>query len=120
MTEKQRKYLIELLPLALICALTVMFILSSALEYGRNADQLQPLQGWTVDETAGDGRRVTLQMSALLPEQFADAQSLCFFSVYQQVCVRLDDVEVFRFDVPPGEKLLEAAPSNWNSMALPE
>ena len=34
MTEKQRKYLIELLPLALICVLTALFILSSALEYG--------------------------------------------------------------------------------------
>ena len=81
---------------------------------------MQPLQGWTVGETAGDGQRVTLRMSAQLPETFDAAQSLCFFTVYQQVCVRLDDVEVFRFDVPPGEKLLEAAPSNWNSLALPE
>ena len=67
MTEKQRKYLIELLPLALICVLMAVYILSSALEYGRNADQLQPLQGWTVGETAGDGQRVTLRMSAQLP-----------------------------------------------------
>ncbi len=120
MTEKQRKYLIELLPLTVICVLMAVYILSSALEYGRNADQLQPLQGWTVDEAEGEGQRVTLRMSAELPEAFADAQSLCFYSVYQEVCVRLDDVELYRFDVPPGEKLLDAAPSNWNSMALPE
>ena len=31
MTEKQRKYLIELLPLALICVLMAVYILSSAL-----------------------------------------------------------------------------------------
>ena len=120
MTEKQRKYLVELLPLAIICVLTALFILTSALEYGRNADQLQPLQGWTVRETVGEGQVVTLQMSAELPQEFAGAQSLCFFTVYQEVRVRLEDEEIYRFDVPPGEKLLGAAPSNWNSLTLPE
>ena len=33
MTEKQRKYLIELLPLAIICALMALFILGSAVSY---------------------------------------------------------------------------------------
>ena len=120
MTEKQRKYLIELLPLAIICALMALFILGSAREYGRNADQLEPLQYWTGRETAGEGQSVTLEMSAELLEEFADARSLCFFTVYQEVRVRLDDAEIYRFDVPAGEHLLDTAPSNWNSMSLPE
>ena len=120
MTEKQRKYLIEVLPLAVICALMALFIAASALEYGRKSEQLPLLEGWEVSDAEVSEEDFVTRMTVALPESFDAAQSVCFFTVYQQVCVRLDGEEIYRFDVPAGEKLLGAAPSNWNSMALPE
>ncbi len=117
MTEKQRRYALELLPLAVICLLTVLFILLSATEYRRREGQLQFLAGWELaapDEEAPYATRMSLQ----LPEEFDAPQSVCFFSVYQEVRVRLDGEEIYRFDTPAGERFNSAAPSYWNTIHL--
>lgn len=120
MTEKQRKYLIEVLPLTVICALMALFIAASALEYGRKSEQLPLLEGWEVSDAEVSEEDFVTRMTVALPESFDAAQSVCFFTVYQQVCVRLDGEEIYRFDTPPGERLTGVAPSYWNSFSLPE
>ncbi|MDY5219117.1 MAG: histidine kinase [Eubacteriales bacterium] len=120
MTAKQRKYMVEVMPLALICALLALFLFTSALDYGRNADQLHVLEDWTVRAPVEEGGASTLRMQTTLPAEADGGPSVCFYSIYQTVRVQLDGEEIYRFDVPAGEKLLGAAPSNWNSMALPE
>ena len=119
MTAKQRKYILEVTPLALICALLALFVCTSALDYGRNADQLHVLEDWTLSAPVEEGGASTLRMQTTLPDEADGGPSVCFYSIYQTVRVQLDGEEIYRFDVPPGEKLLNAAPSNWNSLTLP-
>ena len=120
MTAKQRKYIVEVTPLALICALLALFTLTSALDYGRNAEQMQTLGDWTVSAPVEEDGAFTLKMQTALPGEADGGRSICFYSIYQTVRVQLDGEEIYRFDVPAGEHLLDAAPSNWNSLALPE
>ena len=120
MTAKQRKYIVEVTPLALICALLALFTLTSALDYGRNAEQMQTLGDWTVCAPVEEDGAFTLKMQTALPGEADGGRSICFYSIYQTVRVQLDGEEIYRFDVPAGEHLLDAAPSNWNSLALPE
>ena len=58
-------------------------------------------------------------LSILLPDEFASERTICFFSTYQEVQVRLRGSLIYTFTKPEGERTMRAAPSYWNVIDIP-
>lgn len=115
MNERQRRHLREVLPLMLICFVLLYFSIFSAVDYGHLREDMPVLQAEEIQMDDAQERR----MAITLPEEFAQPRSICFYSVYQEVRVMLDGREIYTFLKPEGEKMMSAAPSFWNDVALP-
>lgn len=126
-TERQRRYLRDVAPLLLIGLALAAFIVVSGVYFGRLAEQTTVLsEGWSAVDPQSRREGVELHgageptvMSIRLGADFAEARSVCFYSTFQNVRVRLDGAEIYRFDKPPGERLMQAAPSFWNVVEIP-
>lgn len=124
MTERQRRHLREITPLMLICILLLIYCVSSTVSYGRLKEGTSVL---SVEQALldHDGELVPVSapepeiMHITLPESFEQAQRICFYSSYQEVRVRLNGQEVYRFLKPESEKVMKAAPSYWNQLDIP-
>ena len=128
MTDRQRRHILEMIPLMVIALAAAAYLLLAALEYGRLEEGLTLLaDGWTVSGEATDALPTRdlkpagepTVLSRTLDGTFQEPRTLCFYSVYENVRVRLDGEEIYRFDKPPGERAMRAAPSYWNRVALP-
>lgn len=115
MNERRRRHMLEILPLMVICLAMVFFSVLSALDYGRTLDEMSVLQ----DEILLMQPENEQHIAITLPEEFDNPRSICFYSVYQEVRVKLNGQEVYSFLKPQGEKMMHAAPSYWNNVALP-
>lgn len=128
MSERQRRHMLEVIPLLVIALAAAAFVLLTALEYGRLERELRPLKSdWSLNgeaqsrlpsrdlRSAGEESRIRRTLDA----DFAGPRTLCFNSVYETVRVYLDGEEIYRFDKPPGERLMRAAPSYWNRVDIP-
>lgn len=115
MNERRRRHILEILPLMVICLAMVFFSVFSALDYGKTRDEMSVLQQEILLMQAENERCISI----VLPEEFKDPRSICFYSVYQEVCVRLDGQEIYTFLKPEGEKIMHAAPCYWNNVPLP-
>ena len=115
MNGRQRRHILEIMPLMLICLALVFFSVFSALDYGKTRDDMTVLQEEILLMQAENERCISIT----LPEEFDETRSICFYSVYQEVRVKLDGREIYSFLKPPGEKMMHAAPSYWNNVALP-
>ena len=129
MTGKKRRYLLEMAPLMVFALAAVLYVMLCTLSYGRLEEELTlHREGWSlcgeaVDELPSRDVRPAGEntvISTVLGSEFDAPRALCFYSVYESVCVRLDGEEIYRFDKPPGERLMKAAPSYWNQVSLPE
>ena len=128
MTGKKRRYMLEMAPLMVIAAVAISFVTICTLSYARLEEGMTlHREGWSLrgEELAVLPTR-DLQpageptvISTVLDAEFDAPRALCFYSVYENVCVRLGGEEVYRFDKPPGEWMMRAAPSYWNQVFLP-
>ena len=127
MRTKFRKYIWEMLPVLLIAAALVVYVLSAAIEYGRLDEQLGRLsEGWSVSGEAVDALPMREykdagEMSVLsveLDERFASSRAICFYTVYEDVEVRLEGNAVYRVLGRLTDKSIKAAPSLWNIVPL--
>lgn len=128
MTDRQRRHIAEIIPLMIIALAAMIYVLLSALEYGRLESKLRVLrEDWTLSgqpaavlparEIRPAGEETVLVRT--LDADFQRARTLCFNSVYENVRVLLDGEEIYRFDKPAGERLMRAAPSYWNQVQIP-
>ena len=128
MTEAQKRRFWEILPVFAIGAMLLIFIVVCAVYCGRCEQALSRLQtGWSLSGMpfeklpareivpAGEATR----MQICLGEEFAEPQALCFFSVYEDITVRIEGETIYRFEKPDGERITRAAPSFWNIVSLP-
>ena len=129
MTGKRRRYILEMVPLMLVAVAAMVYVMVCALSYGRlEEEMLLHREGWSLCGEAVDALPARdlkaagepTVISTALGAEFDAPRALCFYSVYENVCVRLDGEEIYRFDKPPGEQLMKAAPSYWNRVFLPE
>lgn len=122
MTSQQRKHVFELLPIALIAAVLVLYIVLSAVEHDKNMKSLQEMDcGWETavcDTSESGGSRVIADIE--LDEGFGAAREICFYSIYAEVQVRLNGETIYSFFKPEGERFTKAAPCIWNVVDLPE
>lgn len=128
MSEGLKKRIIEVLPVCAMGLLLVVFIVMCAVYSGQCEQALGRLEnGWSLSGTAVEklpsrefvqAGEVTA-MQIVLNEDFDSPQALCFFSVYEDVTVRIDGEEIYRFEKPEAERVTRAAPSLWNIVALP-
>ncbi len=127
MTLKQRKHMLDTLPMMVICALLALFIVLCALNYAQVEEQMTlHRQGWKIsgqeveDLPARDIRPAgeSTVLSTNLGAEFDEPLALCFYSVFQNVKVRLNGQEIYCFERPRGE-IMQAAPSYWNVVILP-
>jgi len=115
MNERQRRHVREVLPLMLICFAMLFFSIFSAVDYGRVQEDMPVLQAEQLLVEAVHDRCISIT----LPEEFSARRSVCFYSVYQEVRVKLDGQEIYTFLKPRGEEMMSAAPSYWNNVPLP-
>lgn len=115
MNERQRRHVREVLPLMVICLAMLFFSVFSALDYGRVRDAMPVLQAEEIQMETVRDRRIAIT----LPAEFEQPRYVCFYSVYQEVRVRLDGREIYTFLKPAGEKMMSAAPSYWNNVSIP-
>ena len=127
MTDRQRRHVHDVIPLMLICGAIAVYIVFAALGFGRLEEETTVLrEGWTVvdlnaqpvDMEMRDAGEPTV-MAIELGEEFDSTRTICFYSVFQNVEVRLDGEVIYRFDKPRGERFMRAAPSFWNVVAVP-
>ena len=99
MNEKQRRRLMEIMPILVIGAALLSFVLACAVYAGKCDRELGRLEdGWVLSGKKVDqlpmreakvaGEDTLMQLT--LGDDFADMQALCFYSVYADVEVRLD------------------------------
>ena len=117
MKDGRRRHILESVPLMVLCAAAALYLLFAGLDFGRLEENLIPIRTErTADaQTAGE----EALFSAVLDDAFEAPRSICFYSAFQNVRVRLDGRELYRFDKPAGERMMRAAPSRWNQVALP-
>lgn len=124
MTDRQRRHVREIMPLMLICVLMAFYSVNAAVNYSRLAESMPVLsneqamldhEGELIPTSAPEPET----MRIILPDCFDSAQSVCFYSSYQEVCVRLNGREIYSFLKPESEKILDAAPSYWNQVPIP-
>ena len=124
MNQRMRSHVREVLPLVLICILLFLFCLFSALEFGSNAAGMTLLnheqilldhEGELIPANAPEPTRLSL----ILPEEFARERTICFFTSYQEVQVKLNGSEIYAFQKPEGAQIMKAAPSCWNIVQIP-
>lgn len=116
MNRRQRRHVREVLPLMVICAAFLIYCVVAAVDYGRMTEEMPVL--WeqsipTLEDSSAE------EICVVLPEEFDEARSICFYSVYQEVRVRLDGKEIYAFLKPEGERIMTAPPSYWNQVSLP-
>lgn len=127
MTDRQRRHVLDVMPLMLVCCVLAGYFVVVALGYGRLEKQTTVLrEGWSVVDSAAQPSGVELRgvgepvvMSIALGEEFGEGRDICFYSTFQSVRVRLNGAEIYRFDKPPGERMMQAPPSYWNIVSLP-
>lgn len=128
MGEKQRRRLMEIIPILVIGAALLSFVLACAVYAGKCDRELGRLEdGWSLSgrqvsqlpmrEAKVAGEDTLMQLT--LGEDFHEMQALCFYTVYADVEVRLDGREIYRHEKPAAEHVTRAAPSIWNVVALP-
>lgn len=115
LNERQRRHVREVLPLMLICFAMLLYSAFSAVDYGRVQEEMPVLQAEELQMQAVQERNIAI----ILPEEFREARSVCFYSVYQEVRVKLDGREIYTFLKPRGEEMMSAAPSYWNNVPIP-
>ena len=124
MNKKMGRHVLEVLPLVLLCAALVIYSLFSALDADANASRMTVLnheqilldhEGELIPANAPEPSRMSLRLG----EEFSDARSICFFSSYQEVLVRLNGREIYAFRKPAGERIMKAAPAYWNVVDIP-
>lgn len=123
-TERQRRRVLEILPLLLICIALAAYALVSAVDLSRLAESMEILNHEQMlldhdSELIPQNEPEPTILNIRLPDSFAQERSICFHSVYQEVRVDLDGREIYSFLKPEGEKLMKAAPNYWNQMVLP-
>jgi len=125
MNRRQKKHIWEILPLMLLCAMMMVYSVISALDFAMLAETMPVLsheqalldhEGELIPRNAPEP--VVMQIE--LPDSFREARAVCFYSSYQEVCVRLDGKEIYSFFKPRSEHVMRAAPSYWNRINLPE
>ena len=128
MAGRKRRYILEMAPMMVIAAAAILYVMICTLSYGRlEEEMILHREGWSLGGEAVDvlpNRDVRpagepTVISIALGEEFDAPRALCFYSVYENVCVCLDGKEIYRFDKPPGERMMKAAPSCWNQVSLP-
>jgi len=126
-TQKQKKFIWEMLPVCLIAVVLLAYIVSATLEYSRSEQQIVHMDaGWMLsgeavdelplrdDRMAGEVSVMSIQLDA----RFARPQAICFYSVYADVQVMLDGWEIYSFHKPSGSRGTQAPPSIWNVVQL--
>ncbi len=127
MTRRRWGLIAAVAPLALIGCVLAAFILFAGLNFDRLEAETAVLcegrsmfEGRSAQQGAKPGDAdAPAVLSVALGEEFAEARSACFYSTFQTVRVSLDGVELYRFDKPPGERMMRAAPSYWNVVDIP-
>ena len=126
MTNRRRRHIIDVMALLLICGFIAAFLIFTALDYGQlQKDTTVLREGWSVvdlDARPMDKLRKAgepLVMVIALGDEFAAPRSICFYSVFQSVEVRLDGVGIYRFEKPRSQRIMQAAPSYWNVFSVP-
>lgn len=131
--------IIEFLPIAIIGALVLSFVIACAGEIGALEDQVKAIEsGWrlngeTVETLPIKDVRPPREASILeiIVEEGASASAdeaqhigagdaICFYSTYQTVEAYLDGDCIYRFVKPERERFIQAAPSIWNTIFLPK
>jgi len=122
---RTRRHIREALPLVLLCIALMAYGFVSALEFAQLVDDMavlnheQALLDHDGELIPRDDPEPTL-LNIILPEDFNQERSICFQSVYQEVRVYLNGEEIYAFLKPSSEKLMKAAPNNWNYVSIPE
>lgn len=128
MLQKIRKYIWEMLPVLLIGLALMVYILCSAVDYGKLDERIGHLDnGWTLSgeevdalpmrEYKNAGERSILSLT--LNEEFVSARSICFYTVYADVEVRLGDRLIYKLSGTGENRAIQASPSIWNTVNLP-
>ncbi len=128
MSEIIKKRIREMLPILLIGLFLLVFIVLCAVYSGKCEQALGRLDaGWSLSgspvetlparEILAAGEKSRMQTT--LGADFDAAQALCFYSVYEDVSLRLDGEEIYSFTRPRTEEITRAAPSFWNIVSLP-
>lgn len=128
MTIKQRKHIIEVQPIFWMLAAIMLFALLSAFEHAdpRYMPELLNehwiLAGEHVEELPDHvdvhADEVTM-LERVLDERFETQQTLCFYSVYEDITIKLNDTVFYTFKRPEAESIVRAAPCYWNVVTIP-
>ena len=117
MTDRQRRHVREIMPLMLICVLMAFYSVNAAVNYSRLAESMPVLsneqamldhEGELIPTSAPEPET----MRIILPDCFDSAQSVCFYSSYQEVRVRLNGREIYSPSTRGYCRRCAAAPRN--------
>ena len=118
MTEKQRKHILDVLPLFLVGLAVAVFIMLSIVDAGSESIHLHRLhEGQTSSAEVSAYEPVV--MSVELGSDFSSAQTLCFYTMYADVYAFLDGEEIYRLE-KAGRGVSKASPNYWNTISLPQ